>query len=87
MQATKMFDVDKEMAWYKNDREDTQAKKGGARFHNGKAFNKLTMEGEYLKTFRSVKEAAATIKVRPDNLYKCLKGRSKTSGGYRWEYQ
>ena len=36
--------------------------------------------------FNSVKEAAEWLKIHPASLISCLKHKTKTSGGYHWEY-
>ena len=36
--------------------------------------------------FESIKEATQLLDVLPSSVSNCLKGRSKTAKGYRWEY-
>lgn len=42
---------------------------------------------EYIKTFRSTREASREIKVAATNISKCARGIYKTSGGYIWKYK
>lgn len=37
--------------------------------------------------FNSIKEASLETSISITSINNCLKGRSKTSGGYKWEYQ
>lgn len=36
--------------------------------------------------FDTLKEAAESCKIVPSAIHQCLKGKSKTAGGYHWEY-
>ena len=44
------------------------------------------LEGNYVQSFQSVKRAAENIGVSESSLIGALKGRQKTSGGYKWKY-
>ena len=49
--------------------------------------NKLSLDGVFLKTYNSVREASIDVGLRDNTpISKCLKGVSKTSKGYKWEY-
>jgi group I intron endonuclease len=43
--------------------------------------------GEVISEFGSVTEASYFVGVKQGTLSGCLKGRSKTSGGYKWKYK
>lgn len=43
-------------------------------------------QGETIE-FNSLKEAAKAVGVKPTNICACLKGKTKTSGGYVWSYK
>ena len=43
--------------------------------------------GLILKEFQTIKEAAESISVHPTSVLGVIKGRRKTSGGYKWEYK
>lgn len=40
----------------------------------------------FIREFDSVKEAAESIDVKPPSIIHCLRGRSKSSGGFQWKY-
>lgn len=42
---------------------------------------------EVIKTYLSVKEAAEDLGLFAGNISKCLSGKIKTCGGYKWEYE
>lgn len=50
------------------------------------AVNKLSKDGIFIERFESVKEAAKSAGVKGPNISMCLSGKSKTSGGFKWEY-
>lgn len=43
--------------------------------------------GNILNEFNSITEAANTIKIKFNSISNVLNGRTKTSGGYIWEYK
>lgn len=45
----------------------------------------ITLDGSVLK-FESINEAARRLNLHAPNLISCLKGKTKQSGGYRFEY-
>lgn len=51
-----------------------------------KVIDMLDIEGNYIRTFNKVKDASEFIGIYPSSISKCLKGHSKTSGGYKWRY-
>lgn len=51
-----------------------------------KSVNQLSLTGEIIKTFTSIKEAAQYINLSEGGIIACLKGRQTTAGGYKWEY-
>jgi hypothetical protein len=51
-----------------------------------KGVRMLNLDGEYIKSFPSVKAAAMEIGVNSENISRVCKGRNETSKGYRWEY-
>ena len=38
------------------------------------------------KIFDTIREAAKFYNLKPNNINMCLKGKSKTAGGYSWKY-
>lgn len=45
----------------------------------------IASDGTTLK-FDSTRDAARAMNIYPSNIVTCVKGRTKTAGGYRWEY-
>ena len=53
---------------------------------NKKSVMQFTDDDIFIQEFGSVKEAAESINVTPSSVTICLKGRSKTAGGFKWKY-
>jgi group I intron endonuclease len=53
---------------------------------NSKKIDQYTKDGIYITRFDSLKDAAASINVTTSSISICLKGRTKTSGGFVWKY-
>lgn len=53
---------------------------------NKKRVRQFTCDGIFIQEFNSVKKAAESINVTPSSVTICLKGKSKTSGGFIWKY-
>jgi group I intron endonuclease len=53
---------------------------------NKKRVSQFTDDDIFIQEFESVKEAAESINVAPSSMTICLKGRTKTSGGFKWKY-
>lgn len=51
------------------------------------AVSQWTTQGEFIKTFSSVKQAAETNNIAVQNIHKCLKKERQTAGGYYWTYE
>lgn len=45
-----------------------------------------TLNDVYIKEWSSIKEAADCLNLDNGSICKCLKGKVKTCGGYKWEY-
>ena len=46
-----------------------------------------TKEGEIIKEWKSLQQAADELEIERSNISHCLRGRIKTSGGFKWEYK
>jgi len=46
----------------------------------------ISLVGEYIATYNTVKEAAEFIKVKPHCIYSNLSSKRSNSGGYKWMY-
>jgi len=53
---------------------------------NKKRVIQFTKDDVFIQEFQSVKAAAESINVSPVSVTVCLKGRTKTSGGFKWKY-
>lgn len=53
---------------------------------NKKRVMQFTDDDIFIQEFESVKAAAESINVAPSSMTICLKGRTKTSGGFKWKY-
>ena len=51
-----------------------------------KPINQLTLTGELIKSFISIKEAANFFKTSESGISACLRGKQNTAGGYKWKY-
>ena len=50
--------------------------------------NKVFLKtNELINEFNSISEAARALKTTVTSIQNCLKGRSKTSNGYKWRYK
>lgn len=45
-----------------------------------------TLEGDFVKKWNSIKEAAEYLNTKQGNISECLRGNSKSSSGYIWKY-
>lgn len=82
------FDVDKEMAWYKDGKNDSRLNKIQHKPHKGRKVNQYDKRGEFITCHWSVLTAAEIIGVTPCSIRQSIRGKKgcKVSGGYYWEY-
>ena len=80
---TQFFDVDKEMQWYKMDKAYRYPKKQESR--NVKKIDMFSIEGNYLRTFNSLEEAAKYAHCSQANIRQQIKVK-KPAMGYRFAY-
>ena len=52
-----------------------------------KKVDAYSLEGEFMQTFDSMKEAGESIGRSSTGINNCIKGRSKTCGGFIWKYK
>lgn len=48
--------------------------------------NQYDLFGNFIKTFDSIKDASVEINGLSTNIVKCLKNKTKSAYGYKWEY-
>lgn len=51
---------------------------------NHKCVDQLSMDGEYIRTWYSLSEAARQLGLSVSNICTCCKGRIHSTGGYKW---
>lgn len=71
---------------YGNAKPTTGCFKKGNIPHNLRKIEQYDKNGNFLKTYNSIKLAAQSINRTPGAIQSCLTGNSKTSGGYIWKY-
>lgn len=54
---------------------------------NSKKIEQYTIDGFFLKEWRSSNYASKTLKISQGNINSCLLGKRKTAGGYIWKYK
>lgn len=47
----------------------------------------FSKEGEFIRDWKSIKEAGKSLNIHSTNIVTCLKGKTKTSGGFIWKYK
>lgn len=52
-----------------------------------KNINQYDKNGNFIKTYLSIKEASIEVKGLSTNIVKCLKGKIPTAYGYKWKYK
>lgn len=53
---------------------------------HGRCVNQFSIDGQLIKTFDSIKEAAEATNCCKTSIIKCCNGEYQSSGGYKWEY-
>lgn len=48
---------------------------------------KFALDGEFLRSYKSIQDAAADVGVDQANIVACLHGRQRQSGGFYWNYE
>ena len=51
-----------------------------------KAIRQLSLEGDLIKVWESAKTIQSELGINRSDICKCCKGRRKTAGGFKWEY-
>lgn len=73
----------------KQDKEWIQKRTGKQKGENHPYAKKVTqydLQGNFIREYNLVKEAAEANGLKLNNVSACLRGKSKTSGGYIWKY-
>lgn len=56
------------------------------RQHKTKEVHQYSLDGQYLQTFSSAREAGEKTGINPHQIRATCSGKQKTSGGYKWTY-
>ena len=59
----------------------------GANHPQARAVVKLDLNGNYISTYSTAKEAAQSIGQRGSNITICCQNNHRTAGGYLWRYK
>ena len=70
----------------KRQRAKPQLGRSGEKHHRSLLIKQLTMNGELIKTWCGVREAARHFNCTHTSICSALRGRSNTSCGFKWEY-
>lgn len=57
------------------------------RYKNGKSIIKYDCNGNFIEEYINITSAAKENKICITSITNCAKGRSKTAGGFKWEYK
>ena len=75
---------------YVTPKENTQRawKNGLSKPHNQRQIIQYDLDGNYIKTWNSVKEFLISINknIKSGNINNCCSGRAKTAYGYKWKF-
>lgn len=55
-------------------------------YSKAKAVNQYNLQGKFIKTWESAKQAAEENNIYRSNITSCCKGKAKTTGGFMWKY-
>ena len=80
------FDNIQLMTWGENKRKSFIDKKNGVNNKQNKAILKMSLEGEMLKTYYSMRQAAREMGVPASGIWKVCNGKRKQSHGFKWRY-
>jgi len=51
-----------------------------------RAVNKLSIEGNFLTEYKTIKEAAIKNNISMASITNCCRGRQKTAANFKWQY-
>lgn len=67
-------------------RKMSEAHKGESKPHFEKRINQYTLDGEFIKTWKSTMEIERTLGYIHNNISNACKGKLKTAYGHKWSY-
>lgn len=75
------------MTWGENKAKGEKDIKEGRNNKNTKAIFQYTKEGIFIKEYYSIQQAGRCTGIWPGNIWKCCKGKRKTTGSFIWQYK
>ena len=66
--------------------ENTIGIHAGSKHPRAKKIEQYTVNGDFIKTWDCIKDAANELHIKNSDISGCCKGRHYTCGGYRWQY-
>jgi hypothetical protein len=58
----------------------------GKDHHKSKSIEQFDLDGNLIRTFESINQAAKELSLQSNGICLCCKGKLKTSGGFVWKY-
>lgn len=80
------FDNIRLVTWEENNKKIHSDEINGINTKKSHAINKLTMDGVFVKYYYSLKNAERETGICCKNISTVLKGKTKSAGGFKWEY-
>lgn len=74
------------LEWCSYSHNNIHALENGLRNPRGTSIDQLTLNDEFIHTYKSGAEAARLTNISAASISHCLKGRTKSAGGYKWVY-
>ena len=65
---------------------DKLKNKLGIKHHNSKPVLQLTLTGELIKKWNSIRDVERELGINQSNISKCCKGDVKSAGKFKWQY-
>ncbi len=74
------------LEWCTPSQNQIHAYQKGLRKDNFKKIEQYTLDGKFIKLWVGIQNAGRKTGIEYTNIIACLKGRTKTAGGYIWKY-
>lgn len=81
------FDNIRLVTWAENNKKGHEDKKNGINTKQSKAIFQYSMNGDFIKEYHSVRNAARELDVLSSNIRKCCQGKYKKAYGYIWKFK
>ena len=67
--------------------EKMKGKRAGVKNGRARKVKQYSKDGEYIKTWDYINQAAEELNIAHANISKCCRGKLKTCGGFIWKYE